>query len=171
MRWSRGAIWWGGCAESPTGRFQLTRGENKCSKITNETLPQIHPQSITVWAHRQSQPRPGGEGWAQQKKSRLLRCGITRTRGFSPGLITGVNIKSRSHSLAISDVRLKRASGDFALAGKRVPGPFSSLLKCPSLPPRNPTVGFFSCIHSSAPRAFQLGGMSVGTSTCSKSGD
>lgn len=160
MRWTWGAIWWGGCAESPTGRFQLTWGENNCSKITNETLHQIHPQSITRQSRWQSPPRPGGKGWVQQKKS-LLRCGITRTRGFSPGLIAGVNI-----SLVISNVWLKRASGDFPLAGERASGPVHRHPFCSSPEVSIPSPSKPNWVFSDVFVVVLLKGASAGTCEC-----
>lgn len=76
-----------------------------------------------------------------------------------------MNIKSRSHSLVISNMRLKRVSGDFPLAGERVPGPvhrhpFSSPeVSIPSLSKRD-------CIFSDVFVVVLLKGTSAGRCEC-----
>lgn len=133
MCWTR----WGSCAESRRGRCQLTRTENSHSKVTDGTLQQIHHQSITLQLPRSESNR---------KKICLLRHGIMKMKGFSPGLITGGKIKSKSHSLVIPDEWLKRTRGDFPVAGEQTPvhrHPSSHLLECPSSLALNPSILFF----------------------------
>lgn len=122
-------------------------GENNRGNVTNEASHRVHPQSVALrLAGRRS---PGREARAESNriKGLLPRHGIARTRGFLLGLTSGVNTKSRSHSLRISDMRLKRASGIFPWQESEplVPSagaPSALLLKRPPLPPPNPTVFF-----------------------------
>lgn len=141
MCWTR----WGSCAESPRGRGQLTQGENSHSKATDGTWHQIHHQSTTI--QLTGSPDQEARSVSNRKKCCLLRHGSMKMRDFSPGLITGGKVKSRSHLPVIPNEWLKRASGDFPLAGEQalVHKHLSSLLlECPSFLPLNPSILFFS---------------------------
>lgn len=100
-----------------------------CIKFTPSPSHSGSP-AVAALARRQglspTEKKSSSQAWDHQNEGLLL------------GLVAGVNIKSRSHMLVISDVQLKRASGDFPLAGVGVPGSLLLLLKCPSLPPSKP---------------------------------
>lgn len=164
---------WGSCAESLRGRCQLTQAENSHSKVIDGTLHQIHSQAITLQLTGSCSPGQEAKSASNKKKYCLLRHGITKMRGFSPGLTTGGKIKSWSNLPVITNEWLKRASRDFPPTGEQTPGPVhrypSSLLLSvhPFFLWTHPhfSSDVFIAVYSRVP---QLGGASVITPMCSK---